>query len=518
MFERRDVLKIAVGGLAAAKSVASAQAAPGWFSTAQAQTPNSAPPQPFSHSQVQDLARALAKKPFRAPANDLPDPFSGLNYEQYVGIRTKPEAFVWANENLGFAIEPLHRGFIFSSPMQLFTVTDGQPQRLGYEPKQFDFGKLNVPEKMADIGFSGFRILAPKDNGGLGEIGIFQGASFFRAIAKQQTMGSTARGLAIRTADPKGEDFPIFRAIWIEKPSLAGNALTIHALLDSETVTGAYRFTLRPGEATIIDTECTLIPRVALDHFGLGTMSGTYLFGAIDRRRSDDLRPEVHEVSGLQMYTGSGEWLWRPVANRETLQISSFVDERPRGFGFLQREREFERYQDDDQHWEMRPSLWIEPIGDWGRGAVQLVEIPSDSEVNDNIIAYWRPAQALQPNVEAQFAYRQFWCWTPPERPALAIAATSRSGRGSAPKRRRFVVDFFGDIFADPTRNTDIKPVLTTNPGTTSGMRSFLSKDRKSFRVYFEIDPGADNYCEMRLVLEAAGKPVSETWLYRWTS
>jgi len=323
--------------------------------------------------------------------------------------------------------------------------------------------------------------------------------------------------LSIKTADPRGEEFPAFRAVWIERPTLAVGALVIHALIDSESVTGAYRFTLRPGDATIIDTECTLFARVAVDNLGLATMSAAHLSGLIDERRDDDLRPTVSEASGLQMLTGQGEWLWRPVANRNTLQISTFVDESPRGFGFLQRDRNFDHYQDDDQHYENRPSLWIEPIGDWSAGGFQLVEIPSDSEINQNIIGYWKPKQALAAGSETSFAYRQFWCWNPPEQPPLAIARQSRSGRGSSQKRRRFIVEFSGDILSLPQNAEAMKPNLSASPGSIAALRTFTSADKKSCRILFEIDPGNESYSELRLVLEASGKPISETWLYRWT-
>jgi glucans biosynthesis protein len=291
----------------------------------------------------------------------------------------------------------------------------------------------------------------------------------------------------------------------------------LYALLDSESVTGAYRFTLRPGDATIIDTEATLIPRVPIDHFGLGAMSAAYLFGPIDRRRTDDVRPAVCEVNGLQMLTGHDEWIWRPVSNRETLQVSSFVDDNPKGFGFLMRDRDFNSYQDDDQKWETRPSLWIEPIGDWGPGSVQLVEIPSESEINSNIVAYWRPAQPLAK--EAAFAYRQFWCWQPPAKPAFAAVAMSRGGRGAGNnRRRRFVVAFAGDVFADPQRTAELKPILTTTPGAITISRMYLYKERKICRVVFDMDPGSESSSEIRLMLEAGGKPMSETWLYRWTA
>jgi glucans biosynthesis protein len=321
----------------------------------------------------------------------------------------------------------------------------------------------------------------------------------------------------VRAGDPRGEEFPFFRAIWIEKPTRAGNVLVVHALLDSESLAGAYRFTLHPGEATIIDTECTLFPRVDIDNLGLGTMSATNLFSALDRRGVDDVRAAASEVSGLQMLTGAGEWLWRPVANRSNLQISEFVDQNPRGFGFLQRDRDFYAFDDDVQHWERRPSLWIEPIGDWGPGSVELLEIPSDSEPAQNIIAFWRSKRGLTKGQSAEFAYRQFWCWTPPSSPPLATAVGGRGGRGGGAKQRRFQVDFHGDFLGDAAKAGDVKANLSASPGRIASVRLFPAPEQKRLRVLFDLDPNGENACELRLSLEALGAPVSETWLYRWT-
>jgi glucans biosynthesis protein len=245
-------------------------------------------------------------------------------------------------------------------------------------------------------------------------------------------------------------------------------------------------------------------------------MNSTYLFGSNDRRNVDDARPAVYESAGLQMLNGQGEWLWRPLNNPETLQISAFVDNAPRGFGLIQRERSYEAFQDDDQRFERRPTLWIEPIGEWGQGSVQLIEIPSDAEINDNIIAYWRPKAVMAVGSEVAVAYRQYWCWQPPERPPLATVAVTRVGRGFVGRRRRFFVDFTGDNLIDPIR-ADLKPVLTVGPGSIHFLRAWPYPERKTVRVSFDLDPGNENACEMRLILEAGGKPISETWLYRWT-
>ena len=516
MIDRRDL--VAGAGTAILSSA---------ISKAQAQTAPSGPAplpagnqasQPFDQNSILGLARELAKSPFKAPAADLPDFLSGLTYEQYVTIRAKPSAVLWTSDNAGFAIEPLHRGFVFSGTMQIFVVEDGAARRLGYRTSDFDFGAVQPPANVPDIGFSGFRVLSRRD-GPFAEIAIFQGASFFRARAFGQSLGVQARGLSLRTADPRGEEFPVFKAVWIEKPTLAENALVVHALLDSESTVGVCRMSIRPGEATIIDTELTLLPRVNMDVIGIATMSAKSISSPLDRRRPDDVRPYIAEINGLRMLTGNGEWIWRPVTNRSTLQISSFVDNNPRGFGFLMRDRDFETYLDDENHWELRPSLWIEPLTDFGAGEVQLVEIPSDSDTNNNCVAFWRPKGGIEAGRETSWAYRQFWCWTPPFKTPLAGTIYSRGGRvGTQARRRRFLVAFEGDILGDDQATADLKPSFSTSPGQVQSLRWFHDKKARRCRVLFDIDVGSDTSVEMRLLLMSGAKPVSETWLYRWSA
>ena len=243
-----------------------------------------------------------------------------------------------------------------------------------------------------------------------------------------------------------------------------------------------------------------------------------YFFGPQSRHGTDEVREGVYEVGGLQILNGNGEWLWRPVSNRETLQLSSFLNPNPRGFGMLQRERRFSQFQDDDQHWELRPSLWVEPLSDWGEGSVVLVEIPSDAEINDNIVCFWRPKHPLAANSETAFSYRQSWCWTPLDRPNVAIVTGTRDGRGTEGKQRKFIVEFASDGFADAARLADLKPMPSASGGKIFGVRTFASPGNKTFRVHFELDPGNESLVELRLVLEQGGKAASETWLYRWTA
>ena len=473
--------------------------------------------QSFDTARLLDYARALAKRPYVPAPNDLPEPFQSLNAEQFSAIRSKPAAQIFSEDGPGISLEPLHRGFVFKDPIALFAVDNGIVRRVPYDPAQFDFGRLTVPPSLPDLGYSGFRLFGDPNDGKNREAAIFQGATFFKAIARGQTYGIQARALAIKVAEARGEEFPFFRAFWIERTQ-GHMAAVVHGLFDSESAAGVMRATIRPGDITLVDVETTLFARQTIDHFGLGAMSATYLYGPGERRSNDDVRPAVFETNGVQMLRGNGEWLWRPLRNPPTLQISVLADENPRGFGLLQRERDFAQFQDDDARLERRPSLWVEPIGDWGAGALQLIEIPTDSEINDNIIAYWRPRAPLQPGGETTFAYRQFWGWQPPERPPVATVAQTRTGRGASGRRRRFIVDFAGDALGDARTVMEMTPALTATPGTIQNMRVLPYPDRKICRVIFELDPGNESLCELRLLLQAGASPVSETWLYRWTA
>src|SRR6516164_9872509 len=485
--QRREFLGLTLGGALAGAGIRSS------FSAASAEPLGQ--PVPFAANTVLMKAIELAQKPYKEPEAPLPGVFTGLTFEQYASIRRVPATAIWSGEKLGFSLEPLHRGFVYTTPIEINIVDDGLAQKVIYESADFDFGALQTPAVLGDLGFSGLRILAASDQG-FQDVAIFQGASFFRSRARGQNFGVTARGLAIRTGDEPGEEFPLFREFWVEKPSPASNTLTIHALLDSASVTGAFRFTLRPVETTIIDTELTLISRAAVDKLGFGAMAAAYLFSPLDHRRPDDVRAGAYESAGLQILTGAGEWLWRPVSNRDTLQISAFSDVNPRGFGLMQRSRSFDAFFDDETHWELKPSLWIEPIGDWGEGDLRLLEIPAASENNANVIGQWRPKAGMAAATTQSAAFRQFWCWSPPSKPPLASCVSSR--RGKVGDRQRFAVEMAGDMFADPAKAAAASADVHASPGKIVSVRLFPNKERRSVRVVFDLDPGSETYSELR--------------------
>jgi periplasmic glucans biosynthesis protein len=473
----------------------------------------------FSAAEVLQQARALAAEKFVRPKADMPKPFEELSYDQYRDIRFKRERALWSSEGLPFQVELFHRGFFYTDPVAVFVVVDGQARRVSYSPELFTFGPSVPPPAEGTIAdFSGFRLRAPINRPDyLDEFAVFQGASYFRAVAKGQVYGISGRGLALKTGSTEGEEFPFFRTFWIEQPSADASAVVVHALLDSESTTGAYRFTIRPGDSTVMDVEMTLYPRTELKEVGLAPLTSMFFFAPNDRVGVDDFRPAVHDSEGLAIWNGRGEWLWRPLTNPETLQISAFVDNNPRGFGLLQRHRSFEDYQDLEAHYERRPSLWVEAIGDWGSGVVQLVEIPSNSEANDNVVAFWRPSQPLAAQAEYRFTYRLHWCWAPPVMPSRATTAETRVGAGTEKGTRRFAIDFVGGRLGEFKPDDPVTPAITTSAGSVQHLVAQPNPATGGWRVSFILVPDSAVLCELRCTLQLREELLSEVWSYRWT-
>ena len=344
---RRRFLSAAATGLVAQRLVSGtpAHAQSSWASLVQSVITEG---QRFEASLVVEAARMLSRRPMvPLTATDLPEGYATLPYDQYVGIRAQPGGLIWAGENRGFTIEPMHRGYVFSAPVSLFAVEDDVVRRVAFDRGKFDYGRVTPPPAGVDLQFSGFRVATGLERPF--EVAIFQGATFFRSLARGQNFGALARALILRPGETRGEEIPFFRAYWIERPSPASGVLIIHGLLDSESVTGAVRMTLRPGDLTFIDVEMTLFARANLDHVGFGCTMGTFFAGPQSRRTFDDVRPSIHELSGVQMQSGTGEWIYRPLSNPNNLQVSSFQDSNPRGFGLVQRERDPNAFIDDDQ-------------------------------------------------------------------------------------------------------------------------------------------------------------------------
>ena len=469
---------------------------------------------PFDANTVRNLAQALSTKPFQAQETALPAFLSNLSYDQYRDLRFNKAHAVWRDSKLPWQIEFFHRGSIYKGRVDVNEVVDGRSTPILYNPDQFSFGAVQRPTN-EDLGFAGFRLHAPLNRPDyFDEVAAFLGASYFRAVAKGLNYGLSARGLSIKTADPGGEEFPFFRTYWIERPAPSPHPepITVHALLDSQSATAAFRFVISPGDDTVFDTAVTLFPRVDIDQVGVAPQTSMYLFGPNERNRVDDWRPSVHDSDGLLMQTGRGETLWRQLNNPARLQVSSFVDKSPKGFGLQQRERSFAAYEDLESRYEIRPCAWVEPVGDWGEGSVMLVEIPSDKEVNDNMVAFWRPQAKLQAGVGYNYGYKLHWSATPPVHGLPAPFTVTMAGPG--PDASRY---FVMDVAALPSGATP-KLDVTSDKGQLRNMISTPNPATGGWRISFELVPGRESAIELHGRLMDGDTPLTETWLYRWTT
>ncbi len=472
---------------------------------------------PFDAQTVRKLARALAGKAFEAPDTKLPDALTKLSYDAYRAIRFDPAQSLWRGQGLPFEAQFFHRGSLYANRVDLYEVVDGQAKPLVYRPGQFDFGPT-PPPAAEKLGYAGFRLHSAINRADtIDEVAVFLGASYFRAVGKNLRYGLSGRGLSINTADPAGEQFPAFKAFWLERPQPGASSIVVTGLLDSPSAAAALRFSIRPGEDTVFDVEMTLFPREDIAQPGIATMTSMFLFDALDRSGADDYRRAVHDSDGLMMLTGRGEELWRPVTNPQTLQISQFGDASPRGFGLMQRTRSLREFEDLEARYEKRPSLWAEPIGDWGEGVVELVEIPTKDEVHDNIVAFWRPKQPLLAKSEHSFTYRLHWAANAPVNSALARFTSSRSGAG-AEGSRRFVLDAAGGALKALAPDAQPRLAVSTDHGKIRNAVVQPNPEEGGWRISFELLPEDAKAAELRVQLLQGDTPLTETWMLRWTA
>lgn len=476
----------------------------------------------FTFESVQRIAQQRAAEPYRDRSSKLPDSLAKLSYDDYRDIRFRQESALWRNQSL-FEIQFFHRGANFDRSVNVTEVGEnGALRPIDYDPSLFDFGHNTQPKDLpASLGFAGLRVHFPlqtpdhKD-----EVIAFLGASFFRVLGRNASYGASARGLAINVATNGGEEIPYFSDFWVVRPPGDQRTLTIYALLDSPSLTGAYHFEIRPGGTTNVEVTATLYARKSVEKLGLAPLTSMYLYGEEHSRQFDDFRPEVHNSDGLIMNTGGGEWLWRPLTNPHQLRVSSFSDEHPRGFGLDQRDRDFSHYQDEDGRYQLRPSYWISPLGDWGRGRVELAEIPSEEEIHDNIVSYWVSSTALQPERPFTYAYLlsaylQAPQWPPGGR-AIATRSLPQKSRG-ADNARRFMVDFSGGDLAGLADSQPLRATLSAHNAEIEDVTVRRLPEDGTWRASFRLVPKGNQPVDVRGYLTLYGEALTETWTDLWT-
>ena len=466
---------------------------------------------------VIELAEALASKPYEAP--HVHSEAQGINYTDYLSIRVKPGQEIWAHSNLGFAVHPMPLGGLHQTAVEVNIIEGRSAEPVLIHPDLYEHSvpREKIPEN-GDLGISGFRITAPLNAATvMDELIVFQGASYFRALSRGQAYGLSARALTINAGQPDPEEFPNFTRYWIEKPHTR-ELINLHALLDSPSIAGAYSFVVRPGSPTVVDVQAVLFPRVTIPNVGFAPLTSMYFYSVADGAEvRRDYRPAVHDSDGLLMLNGRDERLWRPLRNPTVLRMSAFSDNGPKGFGLMQRQRKFEAYQDLEANYHRRPSAWVEPIGNWGDGRVELIELPTTSEFNDNVVAQWRPSDPLLKGSRYDLAYRIKWCDAEVNHHVSATVNWTRSGAavlpGASLGAERFVIDYASEL-------TDALPlpkaVVTTTSGSISGITVQRNHLTGSIRVSFVFEPGENETSEFRVSLDMPSG-TSETWLYRWT-
>ena len=477
-------------------------------------------------------ARELAASDHVPPDKEsLPEWMKELTYDQYRDIRFIPEQALWAPEKLPFRAMLFHPGYLFREPVGVTEFTGTHQQKIRLTDAFFNYGPLvgERGELPAEAGFAGIRLHAPLNNPEVfDELIVFQGASYWRALGKNQRYGISSRGVAVDTgADGAPEEFPMFREFWLRKPAAGDQAAMILALLDGPSYTGAYGFVVQPGDDTVVTVRAVLYTRKEVKRLGLAPMSSMFWFGENSRRRFDDFRPEVHDSDGLAIRMGSGERIWRPITNDTgRLEFSFFSMEKCEGFGLLQRDRRFAAYEDGEAAYHLRPSLWIEPTSDWGAGKVMLMEIPTANELADNTVAMWEPANTPKAGERIEFSYKQHW--TMEEDPSAAggrVVATRTGLHDWQPEQRTMAVEFAGGRLENWEGDPPEAVVGIMEPGGGKAKIQGVAVQALPggrWRVGFQIAPREEGGklaeigpLELRCSLKKGEDFLTETWAYR---
>lgn len=488
---------------------------------------------PFSWDALVASARELAGRAWTPPPKLPGDVLERIDYEAHGKIRFDTEAALFADGPGPFPVTFFHLGRYFQTPVQMHVLdASGKRSReIVYDPGYFDMPADSPARKLPrGAGFAGFRFqesrfgdpqkLPWRKNDWV----AFLGASYFRAIGELFQYGLSARGIAIDVAQAdRPEEFPSFTQFHFALPQDGSDRVTVFALLDGPSIAGAFRFEMQRGKAVLMDIDCALFLRRDIARLGIAPATSMYWFSEKAKAQAIDWRPEVHDSDGLAMWNGTGEHIWRPLNNPPRTMASAFSDRTPRGFGLLQRDRNFDHYL-DGVNYERRASLWIEPVGDWGEGSVQLVEIPTDDEIHDNIVAMWVPKAPAKAGSEHRLKYRLHWSADEPYPTSLARCVATRLGNGGEPGKprpqgvRKFVVEFLGGPLASLPFGVRPEAVLSASRGSFSYVfcEAVPNGVAGHWRAQFDLTTDGDAPVDLRLYLRNGSETLSETWLYQY--
>lgn len=479
--------------------------------------------EPFDFETVITRARDLAGSAYSAPT-PVPRFMRDLSYNDYQGIRFRAEESLWHDSDSQFKVMMVPPGLFYTHPVKINIVEEGDAQPLAFDKSQFDYPNPEIERLVpADLGYAGLKVTFPFEGPDvMNQFLVFAGASYFRAVGKENNFGISGRGIAVDTGLPSGEEFPAFVEFWLEEPKPGDDTLRLYGLLDGKSVTGAYQFTVKPGEATEMDVRSVVFPRRPVQLLGLAPLTSMFYYGENTLKPAGEWRPEVHDSDGLLIHNGaSNEWLWRPLRNPQALNIDYFATENVRGFGLLQRDADFDSYMDAEADYHSRPSAWVEPEGDWGRGQVVLVQLPTPDETNDNIVSFWRTDGEIRPEQSLHFNYKvrfgdQHIASEPLARTVDSyLGDGGRVGGGAEKGAVRVIVDFADGPLDEREAGS---PVVAQVSGLsdTEVLEHFVEyvEPLDRWRLSILARPAPEKPFGLRAFLRDGEETLSETWTY----
>ncbi|WP_118134416.1 glucan biosynthesis protein [Oceanicella sp. SM1341] len=488
--------------------------------------------QPFSYEELVSRAEAAAKAPYTPPYRPMPEVTAQIDYEAHGKLKFKTDRAPFADRHGAYPVTFFHLGQFFTKAVKMHMVEGDTATEIAYSPDLFDMPQDSPARQLPpDSGFAGFRLQEWNSEADwpTQDWVAFLGASYFRAIGASGQYGLSARGVVVDAALPdRPEEFPDFTEFYIEETTDPDAPVTVCALLDGPSITGAYRFRMTRGidrtAGVNMEVECALFLRADIGRLGLIPLTSMFWYGEYGRERINDWRPEVHDSDGLALWTGAGERIWRPLNNPPFTSVAAFQDHDPKGFGLMQRDRLFDHFQDGVRY-DRRPSLWVEPVEPLGAGAVQLLEIPTDDEIHDNIGAFWVPEAPATAGSSYRLHYRLYWQDGEPH-PAENIAQTvaTRIGRGGEPGKPRpanqykFVVEF--DRPSVMTRIPyGVFPEVEVSSSHGRVIRTFAEPvpDGNVWRATIDLELEPEQQAtELRMYLSLDDAPLTETWLFQF--
>ncbi|MFZ0559280.1 MAG: glucan biosynthesis protein D [Methylovirgula sp.] len=485
------------------------------------------PPQPFSFDLLKETARRMAKEPYAGPARPAPEIVAKIDYEAWGKIKFDVDQALYATGPGRFPVSFFHLGMYFPKAVQMHVLEAGQAREIIYDPSAFDMPADSPARQLPHgSGFAGLRVQEARDaplDWHVNDWAAFLGADYFRAIGELHQYGISCRAVALNVAVAgQSEEFPDFTKFYIDE-SGPKDGLTLYALLEGPSIVGACKYAMTRGKGVVMDVEQLFCLRRDIARFGIAPLTTMYWFSETAKPTAVDWRPEVHDSDGLAIWTGKGERLWRPLNNPAHVTASAFLDDNPRGFGLLQRDRDFDHYL-DGVFYERRPSLWVEPKGSWGSGSIQLVEISTNDEINDNVVAMWVADGPATAGTEMNVAYRLYWLADEPYPGKLARCIATRLGNGGQPGKprpkgvRKFMVEFLGGPLQGLPYGVKPEPVLWASRGTFSYVYTEAVPDDVAghWRAQFDLTVPGSEPVEMRLFLRSGTKVLSETWSFQY--